>query len=44
MNAWLAVQVVGLVTVAVAVALLAGWPWALLFAGVAAVLVGEVKS
>ena len=43
-HAWLALQVAGLVAVAAAVWVLTGWPWALLFAGLAAVAVGEVKS
>lgn len=36
-----AVQVAGVVAVAVAVLVLAGWPWALLVAGVAAVVLPE---
>lgn len=43
-HAWLVLQVAGFVAVSLAIFVLAGWPWALLFAGVAAVVVGEVKS
>ena len=43
-HAWLALQLAGFLSVAAAIFVLAGWPWALLFAGVAAVAVGEVKS
>ena len=43
-HAWLALQVAGLLAVTAAVLVLAGWPWSLLFAGAAAVVVGEVKS
>jgi hypothetical protein len=43
-HAWLALQIAGLLAVAASIWLLTDWPWALLFAGVAAVVVGEVKS
>lgn len=44
MNVWLALQLAGLLAVVAALCLLTAWPWALLFAGAAAVVVGEVKS
>jgi hypothetical protein len=43
-HAWLALQIAGLLAVAAAVWVLAGWSWSLLFLGAAAVVVGEVKS
>lgn len=43
-HVWLALQIAGLLAVAAAIWVLVGWPWALLFAGAAAVVVGEVKS
>lgn len=43
-HAWLALQLAGFLAVTGAIVVLAGWPWALLFAGIAAVAVGEVKS
>lgn len=43
-HAWLALQLVGLAAVAAAICVLAGWSWALLFAGIAAAGIAEVKS